>query len=188
MKLQLIVIAICSFLSLPFAQTTKSLLFYKMENHASLTDAEAGRINEVFQNRIRSIKGWSLVDSTVIRTQGITGPCDQECKIALAQKLGSNMLLTGTIEPTEDAGVVEVRVSLLDPNSWKEVQREVLSIGPDIEKDLGKVSALAKLFDPASASTTQEAQSPEDKTSTAANWVLGGGALAVLAIVLYSLL
>lgn len=169
------------------AQSEKSLLFYPLENKASLTDAEAKRVNDVLQNRLRTIKGWKLVDSSAI--QGMPATCDQECQINLAQKLQADLLISGNIETTEDAGIVVVQAMMLDAEKWKELQRESVTIGPDIEKDLGKISGLAKMFDPASTHTTSQVEeSPEDRTSTAANWVLGGGALAVLAIVLYSLL
>lgn len=189
MKLQPILLVLCLLASIPVsAQNAKNLLVYRLANHASLTDAEAARVNEVFQNRLRAIKAWSVIDSTVIQTQGVTGVCDQECQIALAQKLGASLLIAGSIEPSADAGYVEVQATLIDPNSWKELQRETVTIGPEIEKELGKVSSFAKLFDPQSSSVMMSQEEPTDKTSTAANWVLGGGALAVLAIVLYSLL
>lgn len=168
----------------------RQVLLRPFINHANITDQEVQRIHEVFQRRIATYKNWIMVDSAQLADQP-AGACDQDCLIVLAQKTGAELVFAGEIDPTEDPGVVKVSVTLLDPTTWREIQKESENIGPDIESGLGKISSLAKLFDPAQVQIGADSKSQEDApdaVSKTANWILGGTALAVLALVIYSLL
>jgi len=168
----------------------KVLLVRQFDNRAKVTDLEAKRIYDVFMGRLQTIRGWNIIDSAKIQTANPPAVCDQDCQVALAQKLNADLVMLGSIEPSTQPGLVDVRVTLFDPASWKEVQSESHSVGPDIEKDLGRVSSLARLFDPnsVSAEATQGQQDHPDNVSRTANWIIGGVALAVLVAVLVSIL
>ena len=178
------------FVSTASAAQATALLLRPLENHVAVTEQEAARINEIFLNRVRSTMGWSIVDSA--KVAGALAPgqaCDQDCLASMAQKLGATVVLSGAIEPTKDAGKVKIEATLYDASNWREVQKESEVIGPDIEKDLGKVSSLAKMFDPSSLTSeaTPNAQPEGSKVSTTANWILGGTALLVLLLVVFTL-
>jgi|GEM_PF-4861429 len=160
------------------------LLIRPLENHSAATETEVQQMNEVFQNRIKTLKGWTFTDSTQ------AGPCDLDCQVALAEKEGANIILSGSIDPVPNTGNIQITANLIDPATRKRIQTETTIVGPEVEKDFGKISALAKLFDPASLAqdSGQEIAPAQDKTGTAAGWILGGAALMVLVVVLYSLL
>ncbi|HSQ40845.1 MAG TPA: hypothetical protein VLM37_01040 [Fibrobacteraceae bacterium] len=171
--------------------SNKVLLFQPLENPQVVTAQEAARINEIFLQRLQGMQGWILVDSAKLAEILPTGKsCDQDCLTAAAQQLGADLVLTGVINATTDVGQVDVVASLYEPATWRELQRESCIIGPDIERGLGQVSGMAKLFD-ASSPSASAAITPDSKpntTSTVVNWILGGTAMMVLAVVLYSLL
>ena len=182
-----VLVAMIILVSLASAQS-KSLLLQPFENHQAVTDQEAARINETFALRLQTIKTWAIVDSAKTREAIPQGqPCDQDCLVSSAQKLSADLVIMGSIESTSKPGVVDVTVTLIDPATWREVQKESITIGPEIEKGLGQVSGMAKLFD-ASSQTAIVPESKPDEVSNAAGWVLGGAALMVLGFVIYSIL
>ena len=177
-------------LSLMLATTieAKVLLVQPFENHAKVTDLEAKRIYDVFMGRLQTIRGWTFADSVKIKAANPPAICDQDCQTTLAQKVDADLVMVGIIDADAQAGMFDVRVTLFDPASWKEIQSESRTVGPDIEKDLGRVSSLAQMFDPKSVNVEAPPQEKPDQVGRTVNWVIGGVALVVFVAVLYSIL
>ena len=152
-------------------------------NLANIPAEQLQQIDQAIQRGITNSSKWELVSTEVTNKQEA---CDYDCtKQALANSQAQQAIY-GQVENTEKEGESKITAFLID-KSGKEIQQESIVISAN---STGNIANFIKLFEISVGDLEQsqvETESP-DKVSQAANWVLGIGALSVLAVVLYSLL
>ena len=167
----------------PTPTQVPTLVIAKISNSSSMDSLAAQKIQDDIQSRLQINKGWNVLDSVV--------PVgERTAMIAAAQGSKAGYLLVGSLEDGSQIGKSRLVLTLVDADDNRDIQKEDMEIGPNPDAESGRIASLMKLFDPssvASESADPKKDKLNDDVSTSASWVLGGTAVLVLMIVLYSL-
>jgi len=184
MKLKILFLGISLLLtSISGAATAPTLAVSNISNASSLDSTATLNLVKAIHDRLQTNNGWKVLDT-------ILANGEREAQIATAQGVKASYLLRGYVEAGSQIGKSRLVITLVDADDGRDLQTEDMELGANPDSELGRIATFVKLFDPASlAIDNPEVKKDKlnDDVSTSASWVLGGTAIMVLLVVIYSL-